>query len=176
MAKKAKTLGVNLPVPQSTEEATTAIADIGALNREIGRFNADANDRIAEINKVLADKVLPLQERVTALTEGLKVWAEAHRASLTNGGKVKFANLVTGTISWRNLPPKVSLRKVDDVITAIKQMGLGKKFLRTKEEVDKEAMLKEADRARTVAGVTIGSAGEEFIVEPFEVDAPGAQA
>ncbi|HEY9212088.1 MAG TPA: host-nuclease inhibitor Gam family protein [Ancylobacter sp.] len=176
MAKKAKTFGVNLPVPQSTEEATTAIADIGALNREIGRIDADANDKIAAISKETADKVLPLQERVTALTEGLKVWAEAHRLALTNGGKVKFSNLITGVISWRNLPPKVSLRKVEDVITSIQKMGLSKKFLRTKLEVDKEAMLKEPEKARTVQGVTIGSAGEEFIVEPFEVDTTGTQA
>ncbi|MCJ8142936.1 host-nuclease inhibitor Gam family protein [Ancylobacter sp. A5.8] len=176
MAKKAKTLAVNLPVPQCTEDATTAIADIGGLNREIGRLSADANDQIADINRALADKVLPLQERVTALTEGLKVWAEANRAALTNGGKVKTANLVTGILSWRNLPPKVGLRKVEDVIAAITRMGLGKKFLRTKQEVDKEAMLKDPEKARTVPGVTVGSAGEEFIVEPFEVDAPGVQA
>lgn len=176
MAKKAKTLGVNLPVPQSTEEATSAIADIGALNREIGRLNADANDAISEINKALADKVLPLQERVTALTEGLSVWAEANRTALTGGGKTKTVNLVTGLLSWRLKPAKVTPRKVEEVIAAIKRMGLGKKFLRVKEEIDKEAMLKEREKARTIPGITIGSDGEEFIVEPFEVDAPGAQA
>ncbi|MDR6952651.1 phage host-nuclease inhibitor protein Gam [Ancylobacter sp. 3268] len=176
MAKKAKTLGVNLPVPQSVDEAATAVRDIGETNREIGRINADANDRIAVIAEEAAQKVLPLQERVTALTEGLKVFAEANRAALTNGGKTKSANLVTGAISWRNLPPKVSLRKVEDVIASIKKLGFGKKFLRVKEEVDKEAMLKEPEKARTVAGVTVGSAGEEFIVEPFEVDVSGTQA
>lgn len=176
MARKAKTIGVNLPVPQTTEEATSAIADIGALNREIGRINADANDQIAAISQATADKVLPLQERVVALTEGLKVWSEANRLALTGGGKVKSANLVTGTISWRNLPPKVSLRKLEDVVAKIKSMGLGRKFLRIKEEVDKEAMLKDPEKARTIPGVTVGSAGEEFIVEPFEVDVTGAQA
>lgn len=176
MAKKAKTIGVNLPVPQTTEEATSAIADIGALNREIGRINADANDRIQVITTEAAARVLPLQEQVTALTEGLKVWAEAHRAVLTQGGKTKTANLVTGTLSWRLMPPKVSVRKVEDVVAAIKRLGFGKSFLRIKEEVDKEAMLKAADKARTIPGITIGSAGEEFIVEPFEVDVTGAQA
>lgn len=42
--------------------------------------------------------------------------------------------------------------------------------LRVKEEVNKEAMLAEPDVARTVAGVTVGSAGEDFVIKPFETE------
>jgi phage host-nuclease inhibitor protein Gam len=39
-----------------------------------------------------------------------------------------------------------------------------------KEEVNKEALLAEPEIAGTVAGVSIGSPGEDFIVEPFEAE------
>ncbi len=45
-------------------------------------------------------------------------------------------------------------------------------FFRVKEEVNKEAMLADPDKARLVSGVTIRSAGEDFIIEPAEIDAP----
>lgn len=47
-------------------------------------------------------------------------------------------------------------------------------FLREKAEIDKEAMLREPDRARGIVGVTIGTAGESFSVEPFEAEIQGA--
>ncbi len=44
------------------------------------------------------------------------------------------------------------------VIEACKSLGLTA-FLRIKEEVNKEAMLADPDKARTIAGVTIKSGG-----------------
>ena len=44
-----------------------------------------------------------------------------------------------------------------------------KQFIRVKQEVDKEAMLKEPDVAKSVKGVTIGQ-HEEFMVKPAELE------
>lgn len=46
-------------------------------------------------------------------------------------------------------------------------LGL-QRFIRTKEEPNKEAMQAEPEVARQVAGISIGSVGEDFVVEPFE--------
>jgi len=43
------------------------------------------------------------------------------------------------------------------------------KFIRVKEEVNKDAMLAEPDQAMKVPGVTIKSGGEDFIIEPLEL-------
>lgn len=166
---KTKTLGVNLPVPQSRDDAAIAIRQIGERNREIARIEADMNDKLAFIKEEAELRAAPLKEDVSGLTEGLKVWAEANRDSLTNKGKVKFADLGTGKINWRLRPAKVSIRKVEDVLDTLKRLGL-QRFLRVKEEVNKEAMLEAPEEARGVAGVTIGSEGEDFIVEPFEAE------
>ncbi|MEC9342674.1 MAG: host-nuclease inhibitor Gam family protein, partial [Pseudomonadota bacterium] len=64
-------------------------------------------------------------------------------------------------------PPRVTVRGQDAVIEALRAIGLGR-FIRIKEEVNREALLAEPDVARSVAGISIGSEGEDFVVEPFE--------
>jgi len=179
-AARTKITGANLPVPQSREAAAEAVRRIGELNRELGRVEADMNDQLARIKEQHEAKAHPLRESITALTEGVKIWAEANRAELTQDGKIKTADLGTGTIAWRLRPPRVALprpkERLAELILRLKGMGLGR-FVRTIEEVNREAMLAEPDVARGVPGVSIGSAGEDFVVEPFEAElAPAVPA
>jgi phage host-nuclease inhibitor protein Gam len=168
MAKSARqtTRGANLPVPQSREEAMAAVSTIGMLQRDIGRIQADLDDEITRLKEAAEALSSPKQELVNTTIEGLRIWAEANRQQLTDGGRVKFADLGTGKISWRFRPASVKLRGADAIIETLRTLGLGR-FVRTKEEIDREAMLREPDIARSVPGVSIGSDGEDFIVEPL---------
>ncbi len=175
MAKKTKTklAAADLPVPQSREEAASAVARIGEINREVARREADLNDQLARIKEQVEAALLPSREEADRLLRGLETWASANRRDLTGGDKTKTVDLGTGLIKWRLKPAKVSIKGgVEAVITACKSLGL-RRFIRTVEEVDREAMLKDKDKARTVPGVTIGSDGEDFTVEPFEVELAG---
>lgn len=174
-ATKTKTKGVNMPVPQSREEAQRFIREIGEANRQIARIEADMNDEIAATKERGELDAAPLYGRVRALTEGLRIWCDANREALTDGHKRKFADLGTGKVEWRNAPARVTIKGVETVLAALKTLGLHK-FIRTKEEIDKEAMQREADQARLVPGVTIGSEGENFSVEPFEAAIEGGKA
>ena len=164
---RTKTLHPNLPVPQDDAAAREAIRELGQRQREVVRIQARMNDRIAAEKDRAAEAAAPHQTRITALTEGLRVWAEANRERLT-GGRGKTVRLATGVISWRFRPAKVTLRAIDQVIEAIKIAGLGRHFLRVKEEVNKEALLADRETAAGLPGVSIGSDGEDFIVEPDE--------
>ncbi|MGL5447472.1 MAG: host-nuclease inhibitor Gam family protein [Rhabdaerophilum sp.] len=172
---RIKTRGANLPVPQNKDEAAEAVKRIGVTSRQIARMEADLNDQIAEMKKQAEEAAAPLRDRKDELTEGLKLWAEANREKLTDGGRVKSADLGTGKISWRFRPPSVRLSKVDAILEALKTLGLHR-FIRVKEEPNKEAMLAEPEIARTVSGVSIGTEGEDFIVEPFEVELAAGKA
>lgn len=165
---RQKTLGANLQVPQSLDEATDAVGRIGTLTREIARTQADLNDVIADAKASAEKAVAPMREEVERLTEGVRIWAEANRGRLTDGGRVKFADLATGKILWRMRPPKVTVRGVDAVIAALKRAGLGK-LIRTEESLDKEAMLRDPAAVAAVPGLVIGSAGEDFVIEPTDV-------
>ena len=169
-SRKMKTQGTNVPVPQDDSEAREAIREIGDLNREVLRIEAEMNDQIAALQQEYGLRAAPLREQALAKQEGLKMFCEVNRARLTNGGKVKYHRFATGEISWRLRPAKVTIRGKDAVIAAIKAARLGKKFLRVREDVNKEAMLEDRATAAAIQGVTIGSDGEDFIVEPFETE------
>ena len=70
-------------------------------------------------------------------------------------------------MQWRQRPPSVSIRGQEAVIDLIKRLGLTR-FIRTKEEVNKEAVLNEPDEVRGVAGLTVVTGVEDFVITPFE--------
>lgn len=167
---RMKTAGSNLPIPQDDSEARETIREIGDLNRAVVRLEAELNDRVAELQQEFGERAAPLREQAKAKTEGLQMFCEVNRDRLTSGGKVKYHRFATGEISWRQRPAKVTIRGTEDVIRTIQAARLGKRFLREKIEIDKEAMLADRVTASGIKGVTIGSEGEDFIVAPFETD------
>ena len=165
--KKIKSAAANVAVPQDDAEMRSFIRELGDLTRELKRLETQMNDEIAKVKQRYGDITQGLPEQIAAWQEGIRIYAEANRARLTNGGKVKFHRFTTGTISWRTRPPKVSLRNIPQIIENVKQAGLTH-FIRIKEEVNKDAMLDDPNAAAAIKGVTIGSAGEDFIIEPDE--------
>lgn len=173
MAKttRTKSAATGVPVPQSRDEAAAHLRLIGEQTRAILRLEAQMNDRLGVIKAEYEAKAAPLRDRVSSLQVGLQIWCEAHRDAITGGDK-KSADLGTGVVKWRLRPPSVRITGVEQVIERLKQSGLGR-YLREKIEVSKEAILAEPDEVRGIAGISIGSAGEEFIVEPFETQLSG---
>ncbi|WP_218072822.1 host-nuclease inhibitor Gam family protein, partial [Escherichia coli] len=142
----------------------------GDLQREAARLETEMNDAIAEITEKYASQIAPLKTSIETLSKGVQGWCEANRDELTNGGKVKTANLVTGDVSWRQRPPSVSIRGVDAVMETLERLGL-QRFIRTKQEINKEAILLEPKAVAGVAGITVKSGIEDFSIIPFEQEA-----
>lgn len=172
MAKTATKLKskAQLYVPQTKDDAASDIRKVGDLMREKTRMQADMNDKIAAITEAYQPKFDSISERLDVLQDGVQAYCEAHRDELTNGGKVKSANLITGEVMWRQKPPSVRISKADVVIDTLKRLGLGK-FVRSKEEVNKDAILNEPDEVRGVAGITVVTGEEQFEINPFEQEA-----
>lgn len=182
MAKspKSKTRAANLPVPQSPEEAAEFVLRIGIAERFVARIEHDMNDQIAKIKAASEEAASGYIADSKALTEGLRIFCEANRDKLTDGGKVKHHDFGTGKVEWRQLPPSVRLKpgvKAEDVIAwceAQEDLAYAGLFVRTKKELDKDA-LRASPLAGDVPGVTIGSAGEQFAVAPFEAKIEGGK-
>jgi phage host-nuclease inhibitor protein Gam len=170
---KGKTTA-RIVVPQSRAEAEAWVKQIGEHRREVVRIETVMNDLIAIIKAEHEERAQPYRDDIETLIDGLQAWAVANRDELTGNGKRQSAELATGLISWRKQPPKVTIRRTEAVIEALKKLGLAR-VIRTKEEVKKEAMLEDKEAARLVPGVTIGSDGEEFAVEPFEAELEAAK-
>ncbi|BAG78129.1 TPA: host-nuclease inhibitor protein Gam [Escherichia coli] len=172
MAKPAKRIksAAAAYVPQNRDAVITDIKRIGDLQREASRLETEMNDAIAEITEKFAARIAPLKTDIETLSKGVQGWCEANRDELTNGGKVKTANLVTGDVSWRVRPPSVSIRGMDAVMETLERLGL-QRFIRTKQEINKEAILNEPGAVAGVAGITVKSGIEDFSIIPFEQEA-----
>lgn len=156
-------------VPQTQDDVAADIRRIGDLQRQLTRYQTEANDKIAEITATYQPLLDGLREQIKPLQAGVQVWCEANRHELTRGGKVKSANLVTGEVQWRQRPPSVSVRGVDAVLSVLAELGLGR-FIRVKNEVNKDAILAEPEAVRGVAGISVVTGVEDFVIVPFEIE------
>ena len=156
-----------LAVPQNQNEAAADIRTIGDLQREILREQTTMNDSIAKVTAKHQPTLEAVDVRLKTLQGGVQAYCEAHRNELTNDGKTKTANLITGEVQWRQRPPSVGVRGVEAVIEALKRLGLGK-FVRTKEEINREAILNEPEAVKGVAGISVVTGVEDFVITPFE--------
>lgn len=166
---KSKTL---VSVPQNKNDCAEHIRTLGDLQREFERERSAMNDAIAATTQAHQPALEALSARIEALQTGVQAWCEAHRVDLCGEGDKlgKTANLVTGEVSWRVRPPSVRVTGADAVTDTLLRMGLGR-FVRVKNEANKEAMLNEPDAVRGIAGIAIVSGVEDFVITPFEVQA-----
>lgn len=172
MATRLKTKAVSAAVPQSKQEVAEAIRRLGDTKRKLDRLRAEMNDRIAAVAEEYGRLMTPLADALTAEQTGIQTWCEAHRVDLcgVDDKLGKTANLVTGEVGWRARPPSVQVRGADSVIETLLRMGL-QPFVRTKQEVNKEAILADPERVRGIAGITVVRGVEDFFVTPFEAAA-----
>lgn len=162
--KKKKLKADALEMPTTREEAEKLLGDIGAIQREVIQLEACANDELAKIKEVAEALVRPLNEEIEAKFAALHAWAEANRGELLKDGG-KTAKLATGELLWRVTPPAVTIKGAEFVVDRLKQHGLDR-FVRTKEEPNKAAMLDDPDAVKGIKGISI-TQREEFVAKPF---------
>lgn len=167
-AARLKQDAAAFPVPQHRDQVIEAIAKIGCHQRERIRIETLMNDDLAKIRESWEKQAAPHLDAIRELQRGVQIWCEANRDLLTQGGKVKYAHLASGEVKWRLTPPKVVIRAVENVISYLRQAGLDR-FVRIKEEPNKEAILAEPDAVAHIKGISI-SQREEFVIRPFETE------
>jgi phage host-nuclease inhibitor protein Gam len=150
--------------PKDRDEAESYLARIGEIQRDAALNKAVLAEAIARVTAEMEEASAKLTEEHDRLFRGLQLWAEANRHALTDGGKTKTVRLGNGTIAWRLAPPSVHIKGQEAVLEYLKENTIG--FLRTKLEINREAMLARPEEAAKIPGVTIKSAGEAFVIEP----------
>ncbi|EDK3117605.1 host-nuclease inhibitor protein Gam [Salmonella enterica subsp. enterica serovar Panama] len=153
--------------PQSKEQVSVDIKKIGDIQRELTRIETDANDQIAIIMNQNTPKIEALRAELDVLQKGVQTWCEANRADITKDGKTKTANLITGEVAWRTKPESVSIKGVELVLETLKKLKLDR-FIRRKEEVNKDAILADKKAVENIKGISIVSGKETFSITPFE--------
>lgn len=152
-------------IPQTKDEAARDIRAIGDAQRNLLRTQAEMNDAIAHITATYQPVLEAIGDELKKLQEGVQFYCEANRDDLC--GKGKTANLVTGEVQWRQRPPSVRVTGAESVIETLQRLGLSQ-FVREKQEVNKEAILNDPDGVKGVAGITVVTGVEDFVITPFE--------
>ena len=147
------------------------LARLGELMRSQARLEAYMADELANARRQFEPTLKQMREEAETVAAALEAWAEANKAELTDGGRVKRVELASGVIAWRKGKPRVALDDEEGVIVeALKALGLTA-FVRIKETVDKQALLKAPERAADIPGVRIEEGGEDIILEPHHAEA-----
>lgn len=168
MKKPTRTKSATLTIrAQSREETELLIKELGDAQRELQRLTTEQNDEIGAITERYSAAIQSAKEAVDMRHKAIQAWCESHRDELTKNGKQKTGYFNTGEVQWRQSPPSVRVMKADQVIENLKLLGLVQ-FIRTKEEINKDAILLDPATASTVSGIIIKAGVEEFNVKPFE--------
>lgn len=171
MATRSKTRlkSVAAPmVPNSRDEVAELIAGIGTDSREIARLEIEMNTVMTRLKEEYEQKADPMRRRIDAAQCGIQAYCEANRMELTANGRVKTHQFTTGEVQWRTRPPSVRITGEEAVMFSLRSLGL-MKFIRVKEEINREAILNEPDQVVGVPGIRISQA-EDFVVTPFEIE------
>lgn len=169
MAKSSAVKRAAVAAPSDEYEANDFVRQIGEVQRAIERADLEMNARLEEVKRPYAEEAERLERELTGLVDGLFAYASANKVELTGDGKRKSVQLAAGVFGWRQTPKAVAIKDAKAVLARLKDLKL-ERFIRTIEEPNKEAMLKEEAVAASVEGVTI-SQREEFFVKAAETKA-----
>jgi phage host-nuclease inhibitor protein Gam len=136
----------------SIDEANAAFAELAKADSSNKKMNAEMDLAITKIREKYQDKVEENNLVISEKTEVLETYLKLHPEVL---GKNKSIELIHGTIGFRTNTPSLKTLKgfTWESCKNLVQALLGNKYVRVKEELDKEALL--ADREEEKDGVQL---------------------
>ncbi|NBW10980.1 MAG: hypothetical protein EBR82_23410 [Caulobacteraceae bacterium] len=132
------------PVVSTRAEAEAALREIAEATQSRNARQAELDARLTEVRAEYEAVLIALEKQISEKTGHLQVWAALNASEFPEGRK--SLQLTHGVIGYRTSPPKLTLlkgQKWDGVLSLL--IGLfGGKYIRTKEEVAKDDILKAA--------------------------------
>lgn len=161
---KARAKKAAVPVPATIAEVERLEQLMSAYLQSIETFELDAQIRISAIEEELALKVSPILEQVRTLASQIYAYASEHRDELTQNGKTQSAALgVAGVIKWIDTPDSIHVADTEAVLKALRVLGLSDFIRSGPDEINKQAMLNDKERAAAVPGISIVSGTKAYI-------------
>jgi phage host-nuclease inhibitor protein Gam len=154
---------VEIPATRAEAEALVRRLTTNLLAQQAAKTEMD--QRITAIKKEYESKCSKLEESIQPMMESIHAWADAHSEEF--GGK-KSLDMLHAIIGWRVNPPSLKpLRGFTwgAVMGRIKDLGKWE-FIRTKEDVNKEALLAARDTENLKAFYCAVAQDEEFFCDP----------
>ena len=161
---------VALPIITSREEAETTMNALALLANTRRQLTADMDAKILAVKSGFESGLADCEAAIGIETDKLRVWAESHPDEFPKGRK--SIDFLSGTLGFRTGTPKLTLLNRawnwEKVLTTLKSLRMFTNFVRTKQEVDKDAIIANKNlQPQDLAGFGVKLVQEEsFYVEP----------
>jgi phage host-nuclease inhibitor protein Gam len=178
MAKAKQPVDTIVIYEYNQEDLSKAIAEIANWTRQITESEDLANKRILAIQESLAAEIEPMKKEIKKISLSIKKFTDANREKLFKDGD-KTIKLETGDISYRSAKPSVGTNSSKKLIETILEQNnlldvrdkfvkkMDKVFIRTKLELNKDAILENPSTAKKVTGVEVADGEESFYIKPY---------
>ncbi len=161
MAAKAIKRKVSV-VPNSLDEATKMVVRIRQLERQIELIQQSSSVHIRKLEVQIVEKLeetknstRTMQEERDKLSEAVFIFAQERKMELTDNLKKKTVELPTGDkLRWYFANPSVAVEDEEKAVAELKEKGL-QEFIRTKEEINKEAILAKPGKTENLRFISV---------------------
>lgn len=145
---------------QNWDEVNNAMKHLAELNIRKKSLENEQNARIDEIKKEISQQGEGLVKEISYVTKEITRYAEQHRDEFT---QKRTKVLTFGKISFR-YTSWVSVEDAKAAIKSLKSFAMDK-YLRVKEELDKDALLEADPKLLAKCGIQLRS-GDKITIEP----------
>ena len=145
MAKKAKAVTTTI---ETRDDLEGVFGEYAVQVIELDRLTVQMELEIAAVRKKYEEPMAQRKATGDALFDDLQAYAVLHPEVF---GDKKSLELLHGTLGFRTCPPRVLQVpgvKVDHTLAAIAAQGMAAELIRTKRELDKDAVLARVAQAR----------------------------
>ena len=157
------TTAIRISAPTTLESADKLLGILDETQARLDKAEALADERIAKIKEALCEATEADRKMTGKIMDKLVIFASENRDLIERDG-VKTVTLTNGSLALRLTPPAVDVEDDEVMIELLKRMGLGR-FIRTKEELDRELLLAERKNMPRVPGLSF-SQKEKLSVQP----------
>lgn len=160
---------IKTTTPKTREDIEALVGDLAAAKIEQQGLTAEMDAEIAMVRTRFEAGLALLTERLNVMTEVAHLWAQAHPEEFAKRKSLEFTQ---GVIGFRTTPHKLKLLSKwtwAKVLEKMEPMNFWRAYIRTKKEVDKEALIANRDGLppENLAGIGVKIVqDEEFFIEP----------
>ncbi|UOO93558.1 host-nuclease inhibitor Gam family protein [Vitreoscilla stercoraria] len=144
-----------------------AFAELINAEKQLANLSSKTTAKQLALQEKHQQATAPIAQHIASLRSQIAMYASHHRDELTNGGKSKSIAMVNGAIKWRKTPSSVKVTgDLDTIMDDLKKRRLSR-FLRTKTELNKTAIMAEAEalQKRPIAGIEIVQGSEVMAID-----------
>jgi len=169
---------LQLPMLATRDEAEATMNELANCANNKRKLQVRLDSAVLKLQEEAAPGISQCDAAIIAKSDALRAWAEANPGEFLKGRK--SIDFLSGTLGFRTGTPKLGLLSRawswEKVLQVLKSNPMYQKFVRTKEEVDKERILATAAQEKCFDPGYMGmkiTQDESFYVEPKLTDVQG---